>query len=134
MTFLQQQQQQLRLQQQQILPPPLPPPPPPPGAVFHAAPPNEPIATATPTISAPPSPIRKKRVSLTVFCEHYSISEDDAHALGKLGYVPGNKNVRKLSEASWKEAGFSELRWLDVLDVHDEFVADARAGKWSQPV
>lgn len=131
MSFLQQQQQfqqqqQLQLQQQQQLPL---------GAVVHApniAPPITPAATATPTASAPPSPIKKKRVSLPTFCKHYNISEDDALALQKLGYVPGNRNVRKLSEASWKAAGFSELGWLDVLDVHDEFIADARAGRWSQ--
>lgn len=69
-----------------------------------------------------------------MFCKYYDISDDDASALQKLDYVPGSRNIRKLSEASWKAAGFSEMRWLDVLDVHDEFVADARAGKWAQTV
>jgi hypothetical protein len=75
-------------------------------------------ANRTPTASVPPSPSKLPRVSLDAFCEWYGIYDDGKERLAKLGYVPGNRNVKTLDRADWKDdAGFATLTWKTILDA-----------------
>jgi hypothetical protein len=88
-------------------------------------------ANKTPTASVPPSPSKLPRVSLDAFCTRYGISDDDKERLVKLGYTPGNQNIKALDRTDWKDdAGFATLTWKTILDAHDRFVLDIKKGLW----
>lgn len=88
-------------------------------------------ANRTPTTSVPPSPSKLPKVSLDAFCDRYGISDDDKERLAKLGYIPGNRNIKTLDRADWKDdAGFATLTWKSILDAHDRFLSDVKKGLW----
>ena len=74
--------------------------------------------------TAPTSPIKDHSITLDVFCEQYSISDEEHGRLAKLKYRPGDKNVKKLERIDWHDdTGFATLEWSRFLDIHDKFVA-----------
>ncbi|THV06428.1 hypothetical protein K435DRAFT_773133, partial [Dendrothele bispora CBS 962.96] len=88
-----------------------------------------------PAKSLPPSPIVSLNVEVPLdrFCQHYRLSDEVKAGLSKLGYIPGDPNVRKVSEVDWREyAGIPPLMWSRVLDCHRRFVEDARQGVWDE--
>jgi hypothetical protein len=77
--------------------------------------------------TAPTSPIKDHGITLDMFCEQYSISDEEHDRLAKLKYLPGDKNVKKLERIDWHDdAGFATLEWNRFLDIHDKFVASLR--------
>ena len=67
-----------------------------------------------------------------LFCDQHEISDDDKECLAKLGYVPGNQNIKTLDCADWKDdAGFAMLIWKTILDAHDCFLSDIKKGLWN---
>lgn len=102
---------------------------------FRPAPllePATPASAPAPTLPAPPSPIKMNRnhgVTLEEFCRLYEISEEDCDRLGKLKYTPGNNNIKRLERVDWQDrVGFESLEWQDILDKHDLFIRDLKAG------
>ena len=82
--------------------------------------------------SAPTSPLKitlPYPVSLTEFCEHYEIDEEDQARLAKLKFQPGDRRAEKLEREDWHgHAGFSKLSWDDFVAKHKVFVRDIKAG------
>lgn len=71
-------------------------------------------------------------VSLSEFCEHYEIDEDDQGRLAKLKFHPGDCRIDKLGREDWQGyAGFSKLAWDDVIMKHKVFLRDVKAGSWA---
>ena len=84
--------------------------------------------------SAPTSPLKlalPRPVSLSEFCKHYEIDEDDQGCLAKLKFLPGDCQIDKLGWEDWQGyAGFSKLAWDDVIMKHNIFLCDVKAGGW----
>jgi len=81
--------------------------------------------------SGPLSPTKVPRISLEQFCDHYGILDENKVHLMKLGYIPGNRNIKTLDRADWKDdAGFPTLTWQSILETHDRFLADIKDGVW----
>jgi hypothetical protein len=85
--------------------------------------------------SVPTSPLKialPRPVSLSEFCEHYEIDEDDQEHLAKLKFHPGDRQIDKLGRENWQGyAGFSKLAWDDVITKHRVFLRDVKAGCWA---
>jgi len=79
----------------------------------------------------PLSPTKVPRISLKQFCDHYRILDENKVHLMKLGYIPGNRNIKTLDWADWKDdAGFPTFTWQSILETHDRFLADIKDGVW----
>jgi hypothetical protein len=90
------------------------------------------VHVKTPTKSLPSSPVTLPKITLDTFCNHYKISDDDKARLEKLGYTPGNRNIKTLDRADWKDdAGFATLTWKSMLETHDQFITDVKKGLWN---
>ena len=86
--------------------------------LHHGARPRTPVAyqrVADGAVSVPTSPLKialPRPVSLSEFCEHYEIDEDDQGHLAKLKFHPGDCRIDKLGREDWQGyAGFSKLAW-----------------------
>jgi hypothetical protein len=90
------------------------------------------VCTEVPTRSLPSSPSTLPKITLDTFCDHYKISDEDKARLAKLGYTPGNRNIKMLDRTDWKDdAGFAALTWKSMLEAHDRFMADVKKGLWN---
>jgi hypothetical protein len=86
-------------------------------------------------ISAPSSPSKIFRLANPVssrdFCDRYDISAADEAKLGKLEFVPGEREIEALGREDWQDkAKFSKLGWGRFLTKHKQFVADVMSGAW----
>ncbi|THU91027.1 hypothetical protein K435DRAFT_801580 [Dendrothele bispora CBS 962.96] len=103
----------------------------------HHATYGPPTTALTPSAAAnslPPSPNNglKVDVLLDAFCKQYRLDDTIKSKLETLGYVPGDRNLLKLSEDEWHgKAGFATLTWGRVKDIHKRFMEDAVRGKWA---
>ncbi len=86
------------------------------------------------TNSMPNSPMKMvlpRPVSLTEFCDHYFIDDEDKQHLTKLKFQPGDHRVEHLGCNNWQGfAGFSKLPWDDFLSKHKHFIQDVKNGFW----
>ncbi|THU82998.1 hypothetical protein K435DRAFT_871748 [Dendrothele bispora CBS 962.96] len=103
----------------------------------HHATYGPPMTALTPSAAAnslPPSPNNglKVDVPLDAFCKQYRLDDTIKSKLETLGYVPGDRNLLKLSEDEWRgKAGFATLTWGRVKDIHKRFMEDTVRGKWA---
>ncbi|KAJ7261529.1 hypothetical protein C8J57DRAFT_1514052 [Mycena rebaudengoi] len=102
-------------------------------------PPNEPTTgPALPATPAPPNPAAPaspavhlpRQFRLQEFCLCYHIPPGDEPKLAELEWLSGDRNIDKLVESDWKEAGFKHLGWLRDLDAHKKFLSEIRNGKF----
>ncbi len=84
------------------------------------------------TNSTPNSPMKMvlpRPVSLTEFCDHYFIDDEDKQRLTKLKFQPGDRHVEHLGRNDWQGfAGFSKIPWDDFLSKHKHFIQDVKNG------
>ncbi|THU88870.1 hypothetical protein K435DRAFT_865862 [Dendrothele bispora CBS 962.96] len=98
-------------------------------------PPTTTLAPSAAANSLPPSPNNglKVDVPLDAFCKQYRLDDTIKSKLETLGYVPGDRNLLKLSEDEWHgKAGFATLTWGRVKDIHKQFMEDTVRGKWAK--
>ncbi|PBK87601.1 hypothetical protein ARMGADRAFT_1085272 [Armillaria gallica] len=86
------------------------------------------------TNSTPNSPMKMvlpHPVSLTEFCNHYFIDDEDKQHLTKLKFQPGDCCLEHLGHDDWQSfAGFSKLPWDDFLSKHKHFIQDVKNRFW----
>ncbi|THU93489.1 hypothetical protein K435DRAFT_779831 [Dendrothele bispora CBS 962.96] len=84
-------------------------------------------------LSPSPNNILNVEVPLDRFCHHYRLSSETQASLAKLGYTPGDTNLRRTSESHWRDfAGIPPLVWERVLNAHRRFLDDAGKGVWDE--
>ncbi|KAK0217337.1 proline-rich protein [Armillaria nabsnona] len=70
-------------------------------------------------------------VSLTEFCNHYFINDEDKQCLTKLKFQPGDHRVEHLGCDDWQGfAGFSKLPWDKFLSKHKYFIQNVKNEFW----
>ncbi|THU81340.1 hypothetical protein K435DRAFT_853070 [Dendrothele bispora CBS 962.96] len=87
------------------------------------------------TVSLPPSPdvALKVDVPLASFCTRYGLLATVSIGLSKLGYTPGDSNLRRTDVSHWHDyAGIPPLLWDRVLKAHRQFIVDVQEGLWAE--
>lgn len=93
--------------------------------IAAGAPPSPVPPTSSPAVRLP------REVSIQEFCTRYNIPATDEAKLVDLEFVPGDRNIMKLTDSDWIEAGFKKLGWLRVLEAHARFLAEIRKGEFA---
>jgi len=85
-----------------------------------------------PASSSSSSKLAIPAVSLDDFGARYKLSAIDISRLKRLGYKPGSSHITKVQECHWGAEGvnFSVIGWMEVLDVHEQFLRDVKNGLW----
>ena len=120
---------------------------PPPMSYYHTMPYYPPFGYHVPPTLGPQHPVEQlsgsssvpssqdtttsHNVTLEMFCNKYKISPKDMEHLKAIEYTPGNKLISSLSDADWKDAGFSILGWQGFLAAHAKFCKAIWNGMWN---
>ncbi|KAJ6512593.1 hypothetical protein C8R45DRAFT_1206632 [Mycena sanguinolenta] len=77
--------------------------------------------------SAPPSPIKRHKVTTDEFCRAYGLDDDDASLLKETGFRPGDRTEATLDD-ELKKIGFTFFSWKRIHNANLRFKADLAAG------
>jgi hypothetical protein len=73
------------------------------------------------------SPVKRRTVSVEVFCDRYNIDPVDCTRLTEVGFRPGDPTEPKPDE-DLKEAGFTIFGWKRIHNTNLLFKSDLAAG------
>jgi hypothetical protein len=89
-------------------------------------------SASAPPVSAPSSPIKAlpRTVTLTEFCNVYSVPTNTEEKLQRPDVIPGDvKGITSLEREDWSgEGGFSKLGWDRFKELHACFMRDVCDG------